>query len=123
MSTHLIILRQNTKIQNTIFIFLNYKMVGKYIFPSYLAWKHLIGCGFKKTVWAPFLKVFVQTFHTIFVFVPYVLFFVEYLQKLKTGNMSGIPRTDVELLQCAPSVDIAMLPDAKDNMIAQDFGE
>ena len=37
--------------------------------------------------------------------------------------MSGIPRTDVELLQCAPSVDIAMLPDAKDNMIAQDFGE
>ena len=37
--------------------------------------------------------------------------------------MSGIPRTDVELLQCTPLVDIAMLPDAKDNMIAQDFGE
>ena len=37
--------------------------------------------------------------------------------------MSGIPRTDVELLQCAPSVDITMLQDAKDNMIAQDFGE
>ena len=37
--------------------------------------------------------------------------------------MYGIPRTDVELLQCAPSVDIAMFPDAKDNMVAQDFGE
>ena len=37
--------------------------------------------------------------------------------------MSGIPRTDVELLQCAPLVNIAMLPDAKNNMIAQDFGE
>ena len=44
MSTHLINLRQNTKIQNTIFIFLNYKMVEKYIFPSYLTLKHLIGC-------------------------------------------------------------------------------
>ena len=69
------------------------------------------------------MKVFAQTFHTIFVFVPYGLFYIEYLQKLKTGNMYGIPRTDVELLQCAPSVDIAMFPDAKDNMIAQDFGE
>ena len=37
--------------------------------------------------------------------------------------MYGIPRTDVELLRCAPSVVIAMFPDAKDNMIAQDFGE
>ena len=37
--------------------------------------------------------------------------------------MSGIPRTDVELLKCAPPVDIAMFPEAKDNMIAQDFGE
>ena len=37
--------------------------------------------------------------------------------------MSRIPRIDVELLQCTPSVDIAMLPDAKANMIAQDFGE
>ena len=37
--------------------------------------------------------------------------------------MSGIPRTDVELLQCASPVDIAMLPDAKGNMIAQDFGK
>ena len=37
--------------------------------------------------------------------------------------MYGIPRTDVELLRCAPSVDIAMFPDAKDNMIAQDFGK
>ena len=37
--------------------------------------------------------------------------------------MYGIPRTDVELLRCAPSVDIAMCLDAKDNMIAQDFGE
>ena len=37
--------------------------------------------------------------------------------------MSGIPRTDVELLKCAPLVDIAMFPEAKDNMIAQDFGE
>ena len=37
--------------------------------------------------------------------------------------MYGIPRTDVELLRCAPSVDIAMFPEAKDNMIAQDFSE
>ena len=37
--------------------------------------------------------------------------------------MYGIPRTDVELLRCAPSVDTAMFPEAKDNMIAQDFGE
>ena len=37
--------------------------------------------------------------------------------------MYGIPRTDVGLLRCAPSVDIAMFPGAKDNMIAQDFGE
>ena len=36
--------------------------------------------------------------------------------------MYGIPRTDVELLRCAPSVDIAMFPEARDNMIAQDFG-
>ena len=64
-----------------------------------------------------------QTFQTIFVFAPYVFFFVEYLQKLKTGNMTGIPRTDAELLQCASPVDIAMLPDAKGNMIAQDFSK
>ena len=37
--------------------------------------------------------------------------------------MYGIPRTDVELLRCAPLVDIAMFPEAKDNLIAQDFGE
>ena len=37
--------------------------------------------------------------------------------------MAGIPRTDVELLQCASPVDIAVLPDAKGNMIAQDFGK
>ena len=37
--------------------------------------------------------------------------------------MSGIPRTNVELLKCAPPVDIAMFLEAKDNMIAQDFGE
>ena len=37
--------------------------------------------------------------------------------------MSRIPRTDVELLRCAPLVDIAMFLEAKDNMIAQDFGE
>ena len=37
--------------------------------------------------------------------------------------MSGILRTDVELLRCASLVDIAMFPEAKDNMIAQDFGE
>ena len=85
--------------------------------------KHLIGCWFKRTVWAPFLKVFAQTFHTSFVFEPFVLFWVIYLQKLKTGNMSGIPRTDVELLRCALPVDIAMFPEAKDNLIAQDFGE
>ena len=35
--------------------------------------------------------------------------------------MSGIPRTDVELLRCAPLVDIAMFLEAKDN--TQDFGE
>ena len=46
-----------------------------------------------------------------------------YLQKLKTGNMSGIPRTNEELLKCAPSVDRAMFPEAKDNMIAQDYGK
>ena len=37
--------------------------------------------------------------------------------------MSGILRTNVELLRCAPPVDIAMFPEAKDNMIAQDFSE
>ena len=37
--------------------------------------------------------------------------------------MSGIPRTDVELLRCAPPVDITMFPDAKANMLAQDFGK
>ena len=37
--------------------------------------------------------------------------------------MYGIPTTDAELLRCAPSVDIAMFPEAKDNMIAQDFCE
>ena len=37
--------------------------------------------------------------------------------------MSGIPRTDEELLKCAPPVDIAMFPEAKDNMIAQDYGK
>ena len=37
--------------------------------------------------------------------------------------MTGIPRTDVELLRCAPPVDITMFPDARVNMIAQDFGK
>ena len=37
--------------------------------------------------------------------------------------MSGIPRTDEELLKCTPPVDIAMLLEAKDNMIAQDYGK
>ena len=37
--------------------------------------------------------------------------------------MSGILRTDEELLKCAPPVDIAMFPEAKDNMIAQDYGK
>ena len=37
--------------------------------------------------------------------------------------MFGIWRTNEELLRCAPPVDIAMFPEAKDNMIAQDFGE
>ena len=36
--------------------------------------------------------------------------------------MSGILRTDEELLRCAPPVDIAIFPEAKDNMIAQDYG-
>ena len=37
--------------------------------------------------------------------------------------MSEIPKTDVELLRCAPPVDITMFPDARANMIAQDFGK
>ena len=37
--------------------------------------------------------------------------------------MSGIPRTDEELLKCVPPVDIAMFSEAKDNMIAQDYGK
>ena len=37
--------------------------------------------------------------------------------------MSGIPRTDKELLRCAPPLDIAMFLEAKDNMIAQDYGK
>ena len=37
--------------------------------------------------------------------------------------MSGILRTDEELLKCAPPVDIAMFLEAKDNMIAQDYGK
>ena len=37
--------------------------------------------------------------------------------------MSGIPRTDVELLRCAPPADITMFPDAKANRVAQDFGK
>ena len=37
--------------------------------------------------------------------------------------MSGIPRTNEELLKCALLVDIAMFPEAKDNMIAQDYGK
>ena len=37
--------------------------------------------------------------------------------------MSGILRTKEELLRCAPLVDIAMFPEAKDNMIAQDYGK
>ena len=36
--------------------------------------------------------------------------------------MSGIPETDVELLRCAPLVDITLFPDAQANRIAQDFG-
>ena len=37
--------------------------------------------------------------------------------------MSGVPETDVELLRCAPPVDIALFPDANANRIAQDFGK
>ena len=37
--------------------------------------------------------------------------------------MSGIPKTDVELLRCAPPVDITLFPGAKANRIAQDFGK
>ena len=37
--------------------------------------------------------------------------------------MSGIPKTDVELLRCAPPVDITLFPDAEANRIAQDFGK
>ena len=36
--------------------------------------------------------------------------------------MSGVPETDVELLRCAPPVDITLFPDAQANRIAQDFG-
>ena len=37
--------------------------------------------------------------------------------------MSGIPRTNEELLKCASPVDRAMFPKAKDDMIAQDYGK
>ena len=37
--------------------------------------------------------------------------------------MSRILRTDEELLKCAPPVNIAMFTEAKDNMIAQDYGK
>ena len=37
--------------------------------------------------------------------------------------MSGIPRTNEELLKCAPPVDIAMFPEAKDNMITRKYGK
>ena len=37
--------------------------------------------------------------------------------------MSGIPRTDEELLKCTLPVDIAMFLEAKDNKIAQDYGK
>ena len=36
--------------------------------------------------------------------------------------MSRVPETDVELLRCAPPVDITLFPDAQANRIAQDFG-
>ena len=36
--------------------------------------------------------------------------------------MSEVPETDVELLRCAPPVDIALFPDVQANMIPQDFG-
>ena len=37
--------------------------------------------------------------------------------------MSGILRTDEELLKCALPVDRAMFPEAKDHVIAQDYGK
>ena len=37
--------------------------------------------------------------------------------------MLAIPKTDVELLRCAPPVDITLFPDVKANRIAQDFGK
>ena len=36
--------------------------------------------------------------------------------------MSEVPETDVELLKCAPPVDITLFPDVQANRIAQDFG-
>ena len=36
--------------------------------------------------------------------------------------MSEVPETDVELLRCAPPVDITLFPDVQANRIAQDFG-
>ena len=37
--------------------------------------------------------------------------------------MSEIPRTDEELLKCAPPVDRSLFPEASDNLIAQDYGK
>ena len=36
--------------------------------------------------------------------------------------MLEVPETDVELLRCAPPVDITLFPDVQANRIAQDFG-
>ena len=37
--------------------------------------------------------------------------------------MSEIPKTDEDLLKCAPPVDRSQFPEAKDNLIAQDYGK
>ena len=37
--------------------------------------------------------------------------------------MSGMPKTDAELLQCSPRVDPAQFPKALNNRIAQGYGE
>ena len=37
--------------------------------------------------------------------------------------MSGVPKTDAELLQCAPQVDPAQFPKAINNRITQGYGE
>ena len=49
--------------------------------------------------------------------------FKAFLLHLKALNMSGNPKTDAELIQCTSSVDIALFPQAKDNLIAPDYGK